>query len=61
MLRLRGHFAGVVQILRCAQDDKRTGAGPNVIGVPNVILSEAKDLSHSLSQTTPARQARTAA
>jgi hypothetical protein len=61
MLRLRGHFAGVVQILRCAQDDKRTGAGPNVIGVPNVILSEAKDLNHKGSDAAMPDLARAAA
>jgi len=45
MLRRRGCFASVVQILRFAQDDKRTTAARNV------VLSEAKDLNHALDAT----------
>jgi hypothetical protein len=55
MLGLRGCFAGAVQILRCAQDDISSHLGLTV------ILSEAKDLPHSLTHTTLDDLARTAA
>jgi hypothetical protein len=49
MLRVRGRFVSVVQILRFAQDDISSRGGLLV------ILSAAKDLNHALDATTRLR------